>query len=201
MNTYRLIWVIVALTLPAFSLQANVLVNGDFNTGDFSGWWTWAADPDNQGGWIEPGDGYAFDGSPSAQLWSASNTPQMTLVQEFIIGENTSYLLSLTYSGRGTAAGSVGISIDYYNAGFTWLDSEWIPLYEQSPAPNTEGHWLSYSGYFTTPAQTANGVIQFRVSDWTTVNLDNVDLSIVPEPATLLLLALGAIALRSKKTL
>ena len=91
--------------MPVMSLQAGLLVNGDFNTGDFSGWWTWAADQANQNGQIEPGTGYSYDGTPNAKLWSASSTWQMTLGQEFDIAANTPYSLSLVYSAGGPIRG------------------------------------------------------------------------------------------------
>jgi hypothetical protein len=81
-HTFRAVFKAVypgAVVCPAAPLHkglmclAGLLVNGDFNAGDFSGWWTWAADPDNQSGAIEPVSGYSYDGSPNARLFSASS--------------------------------------------------------------------------------------------------------------------------------
>jgi len=200
MKMNRLLGVLfVASCIPLVSLQAGLLVNGDFNSGDFSGWWIWAADPDNQSGAIEPGSGYSYDGSPNAKLWSASSTWQMTVGQEFNIAENTPYSLSFVYSARWTPNwGSAGISIDYYNSGMSWLGYEWISLYNQQAARNADGQWLTYSGNFKTPAGTANASLKIKAADWTTVYFDNVDISVVPEPASLLLLGLGGLALRRR---
>jgi hypothetical protein len=197
MKMNRLLGVLfVASCIPLVSLQAGLLVNGDFNSGDFSGWWIWAADPDNQSGAIEPGSGYSYNGTPNARLFSASNIPQMTLVQEFALTAGTPYSLSFVYSGRGATAGSAGISIDYYDAGLKWLGSEWISLYQRQAAPNADGQWLSYSGNFTSAGGTANASLMIKAADWTTVYFDNVDISIIPEPTTILLLGLGGLVLR-----
>ncbi len=198
MKMNRFMWILFISCTPLVSLQAGLLVNGDFNTGDFSGWWTWAADSANQSGQIEPVTGYTYDGTPNSKLWSASSTWQMTLGQEFALAANTPYTLSFAYSGRWTTWGSVGISIDYSDSNWTWLNYEWISLYNQQPAPNTDGQWLLYSGTFTAPAGTANAALKIKAADWTTVYFDNVNVSIVPEPATLLLLGLGGLALRRR---
>ncbi len=187
--------IFLALTVPA---GANLLVNGDFNTGDLTGWWTWAADSANQNAQIEPADGYTYDGTANARLWSASSVWEMTLGQEIAIGENTPYSVSFVYSSRLTDSwGSASVAIDYYDAAWTWIGYEWFALYNEEPGPNAEGEWLSYSGDFTTVTGTAYTSLKFQAANWTTVYFDNV--SLVPEPATLVLFAAGGLAMLRRK--
>lgn len=200
MTKKRFMWVLFTLCTPVMSLQAGLLINGDFNTGEYlPEWWLWAADQTNQSGQIEPGTGYSYDGTPNIKLWSASSTWAMMLGQEFAIAEKTPYSLSLVYSARWTDSwGSAGISVDYYDADWKYIGFEWVSLYNQQPGPNADGQWLSYSGTFTAPAGTANASLKIKAADWTTVYFDNVDVSIIPEPATLLLLGLGGFVLRRR---
>jgi len=195
-NISYLLMMIVCV--PLASLKAGLLVNGDFNTGDLTGWWIWAADQANQNAQIEPGSGYAYDGTANARLWSASSTWAMNLGQDFAMTASTPYSLSLVYSARWTDSwGSAGITVDYYT-GQDWIGYEWVSLYNQQPGPNAEGQWLAYSGTFTSPAGTDRVSLKIKAADWTTVYFDNVDISVIPEPATLLLLGPGGLALRRR---
>jgi hypothetical protein len=197
MKMNRFMWVLFFVCTPGVSLQAGLLINGDFNSGDFSGWWFWAADPANQSGEIEPITGYTYDGTPNAKLWSASSDWASTIGQEVAMGGNVLYSLSLVYSSRWTdSKGTAGISIEYYDAGWSYLGYEWVGLYSQSPGPNAEGQWLSYRQNFTSVPGTAYTALKLKAVDMTTLNFDNVDISIIPEPATLLLLGLGGLVLR-----
>lgn len=193
-----MLFAVLAFLTLAVPVQANMLTNGDFNTGDLSGWWTWADDPDNQNAQIEPAGDYNYDGTANARLWSATSVWEMNLGQDVAIGENTPYSLSFVYSARWTDSwGSASVAIDYYDADWTWIDYEWFALYNEEPGPNAEGEWLSYSGDFTTVTGTAFLSLKFQAANWTTVYFDNV--SLVPEPATLVLFAAGGLAMLRRK--
>ena len=191
--------VLLLVAVLGVSAQAD-LTNGNFNTGDFTGWWTYCDDAVNQSVTIEPGSGYNYDGTPSAKLWSSSSTWSAQLGQSFDMGSNVNYTLSFVYSGEcwsdwGTAA----VAIKYWDA--SWVDLGVYPyfeLYKQSAAPNAWGEWLTYSNNsFTTPTGTAHMELKFMAADWTNLHVDNV--VVTPEPATMLLLGLGSLALRRRK--
>ncbi len=178
--------IVSILTLAVLPAKANLLNNGNFNTGDFTGWWTYSADA-TQSNYIDTV--YMLDATPNAVLASGSSTWREVIGQDPAIGANLLYNLSFDYSATNTPSwGSAAVTINYYDAGANYLNYEWIPLYNQQPAPNADGQWLSYSGDFTTPANTAYLEIQFNVWNWTTLHLDNVNMQVVPEPTSAVLL-------------
>jgi len=174
---------------------ANLLNNGNFNTGDLTGWWTWTgADASHT---VAVDSIYTFDASPKATMGSATATWRAAMGQSATIGANLSYNLSLDFSATDTPSwGSAAVSINYYDAANTYLGFEWIPLYNQQAAPNTPGQWLGYNNDFSTPANTAYLNLEFDVWNWTTFNVDNVVLqaNAVPEPTAAALLGLAGSA-------
>ncbi|MBN1765378.1 MAG: PEP-CTERM sorting domain-containing protein [Sedimentisphaerales bacterium] len=193
---YLMVGIFLSLSVPA---QAqNWLTNGDFNTGDFTGWWTYAGGDPCQTVEIEPGSGYNIDGTDNAKLWSAIDWPQVEIGQALDVTGGTNFTLSFDYSARWTDWGTADWLISYSDTDWTEFDWAWGALYEDGPAPNLDGEWLSFSQSFTAPAGTEHMTIALRAYDWTTVHFDNV--TVVPEPATLLLLGLGGFVLRRRKT-
>jgi len=182
------------LVLAALPAQAqNLLINGNFNTGDLTGWWTYGADPSQT---VAIDNTYTFDSSPNAALTSASATWRGAMGQNPVALPNTTYNVSFDYSATATPTnGSAALSITYYDSSYAYADGYvWAPLYDQAPAPNADGEWLHYDGNFTTTANTANLNFEFDVWNWTTFHVDNVSLTVVPEPGSAVLLGLGAVA-------
>ena len=186
--------VISVLALAGLPAHANLLSNGDFNTGDLTGWWTYAADPSQT---VSIDNTYTYDGSPNAAMASASSTWRNALGQDFTVLPNTTYSVSFAYSAAATPTwGSAALSITYYDSSWAYANGfVWAPLYDQSPAPNADGQWLTYSGTFTTTANTANLDFEFDAWNWTTFHVDNVDVELVPEPSTAALLSAAGLAL------
>lgn len=197
----RAAFIVLAATLITGTVQAaNILTNGDFNTGDFSSWWTWVPPDTDRNVQIEPGSGYSFDGTDNARIWSAADwgAGPGAIGQTVDMIEGTSYSFSFDYSARWTESwGSADWLIKYYDS--AWGDSgwEWGELYHESPAPNLEGEWLSFSQDFVAPAGAAHADFQIRAYNWTTVYVDNV--VVTPEPASLVLLGLGGLVLRRRR--
>jgi len=184
---------IVASAVIAVPVSANILSNGDFNTGSLPDWWDYAAEPANQTVSID--NVYTYDSTPNALITSATATWRAAMGQNPSIGPNQDYSLSFVYSAVDTPTwGSAAVAINYYDAGAAYLDFEWIPLYDQQPGPNADGEWLTYSGNFTTPAGTASMQIEFDVWNWTSLHVDNVAV-VIPEPATSALLGGAGILL------
>jgi len=194
-----ILFVVVASLALVVPVQAEVLINGDFNTGDFTGWWTWVDDPCNSYVQIEPGSGYNYDGTDNALL-SSYNTAwpaggPVAVGQTFDLTGDQAYNVSFVYSTQWTDWGTADYLIKYYDDTWAEIGNEWATLFYQEAGPTD---WVPVSLDFTTPSSTAHVDVQFRVYDWAdAVYFDNV--SVVPEPATLALFGLGGLLLRRRR--
>jgi hypothetical protein len=168
---------------------ANLITNGGFDT-DFTGWWTYVPVPADQSITIDTVNFYSGTGSAKMNCLNSSDSWQ-ELGQDFAAAASTTYNLSFEYSAEQWAQG--GVNIKYMDASWGYLGYQWFSLLN---TPNPAG-WQIYSGSFTTVAGTAHAEVKFTEGGYGAMNID--DVSVTPEPATMVLLGIGGlVALRRK---
>jgi len=189
------------LTVPAL---ANLLVNGDFETGDTgpingagvpTDWFAWGP----TSGWHHDDAGKVIDTKAIKFWWD-----DVGLWQDFDATAGVEYLFSVEVLNAtdDTLVGWNGILIaEFYDSGDAQLTALTVDKYLSASDPVDQ--WVNVSGVVTAPAGTDYGRMILKIGDWTpdgvggSLNLDNA--SVVPEPATLaVLLVLGTLAARRR---
>jgi hypothetical protein len=193
----------------AMTARADLLTNGNFNTGDLTGWWTWLPVPANQSFTVEPIG--SFDGSPDGLFQNSGSGPQanMNVGQGKFAGAipGNTYTANCMFKEAiaTTGDGWVGANFDveFYDAANNWLSGTYWNFW-------ATGAWTPYSVSAVAPVGASS--VQMKVESWLggtpdestatlTLNLDNVTLTgeLIPEPATMVLLGIGGlVALRRK---
>jgi hypothetical protein len=179
--------------------EANLILNGGFETGDFTDWAVFA----NATG-VGPG---SFDG-----FFPHSGTNFASLGNRAIIGPN---LGTLSQTVSDTAGQSYVLSMflgsDGRGANEFRVDWNGTPLYDQTGLPDTRGNTPQYNLLsFTVVGTGSDTLTLYEASDSGFLALDDVSLappSSVPEPSTLvmssILFGVGGVGLvyrRFKKT-
>jgi len=185
--------VLLALVgLLAVPAQAELLTNGDFETGDLTGWWSWSPDTATQS--IAVQDVTVYEGSYSVEMVSATDGSWQELgISGFEADPDTTYSLSLVYNEVGWVG--AGVNLKYWDGSWNVLGEQWIDLVYS----NVEGtgEWTAFGTDFTTATGTVYMEVKISQGAWGTLYVDNI--SVVPEPATLGLMAVGALLLRRRK--
>jgi hypothetical protein len=187
---HRLSWCVAATVamMLATPAQANLITNGNFETGDFSGWTT----GNNVAVAKLPYFGIAGSGY-FASFNDADKTPNGSLLQSFATTVGQFYRLTFDY-GVTEGGQTQSITAEVQNDSKMVLAS----LLSTLSTPTLS----AFSVFFT--ADSATTTVYFSdVSTNPTIStdgaLDNVSVSAVPEPASMALVAGALLALASTR--
>lgn len=182
--------VTIALAVIAFTMAApatfaqNLLTNGSFETGDFTGWTTGGNFEDTE---VVSGPFYVYTGAEDGNYYGVLGPvgSDGTLSQSFADHSGAQYTFSFWLNAVGDSPSDFSASID---------GSQVLSLTN----PSTNGVWTEYSFNFT---GTGNDTVSFAFRDDPAyIALDNASVTpvsgtSVPEPSSLLLMGSGVLGL------
>lgn len=195
----KILIVLFVLTGVAF-VQANVLSNAGFESGAIdNGWWSYLP---TSGQTALVVSSPVFEGSYALEMLTIDGTTAK--VGQSVAGKAGDVItVGVTYDNSEGSWAGAGISINYYDASWTYLNYAWVTMYSGSGGDDTG--WVTFTansgeGAWVAPAGTA--FIQMEIHQWgwesAPSHYDNAVLT-VPEPATMIMLALGGLTLIRKK--
>ena len=180
----------VFLVLAILPASANLLNNGDFNTGSLPNWWTYTPDSVNQTITVLPADAFSYDNTPYAHTMDHGGSTAAVLGQSMDLSAGSQYNVSLVYRANNWGGGGVGTW--YYDSSWTQIGWEWTSLYTGN---GTDTGWLPFtSPTWTAPANTAHIALRLDAWTWSDTYYDNVSFNVIPEPGSAVLLGLGTLA-------
>jgi len=185
-------------TILASGLQANNLINGSFQTGDFTGWAVSGSAVVCAGG--DPFCGVPFDGTFSATLNGGDVSPDAVVSQTFATTPGTVYLLTFAYGIMdfvGGATQQLRAEVISSAGGVHDLLDQTVSSPLSVDPGGAFNAAVSYGLYsFTFTADDTTTTLQFsdlasNPSGSIDGKLDAVSIEVAPEPSSLLLMLTG----------
>jgi hypothetical protein len=180
------------LMLAISPANADLLNNGNFNTGTLPSWWGYTPDAGNQSIAVLPADAFSYDNTPYAHIrdFTSPAASAAVLGQEVDLSAGSQYNVSLMY--RANQWGGGGVGTWYWDSSWAQIGYEWTSLYTGN---GTDTGWLPFtSPTWTTPANTAHVSVRLDAWSWSDTYYDNVSFNVIPEPTSVALLAGAGLA-------
>ena len=167
------------LSIAIPSLAANMLTNGDFNTGDFTGWYT-DANPDSCWVEINTDSKASYDRTPFGTVWCDEASPGGVAGQIIDLGEPNS-MPTLNFSCVANRSewqdyGDAIVEMDYYEPNDVWVGYEEFIMFQDSDPVDD---WTAYSHTFAVHPKAGKVDFRIRGTDWVDLYFDNVSLEYV----------------------
>jgi hypothetical protein len=193
---------VLAALLCTSANAANLLTNGGFEDGDtgqvgsvvIPGWNSWGSN-----GWHNNDAGAVIDTKSMKFWWDG-----VGMWQDYAAtpGNTYTYSVQVIDASRDTSPNNWDLQIEaeFYDAANVQLLATPVGYFDSTIQPNDT--WIGIGGSIVAPAGTTTGRVVIRSLDWQpgiagALYFDNV--SVTPEPATMILLGLGGLLLRRRK--
>ncbi len=191
LSTISSVAILMSAALTAHA-QANLLNNGNFNTGNTAPWWSYVPDIVNSSATVANDPGLTLDSTPYLQMTARNPSADAVLGQEAVITGGSQFDVSLMY--RANNWGGAGVGIWYYDASWARIaGDQWATAYTGSGADTL---WQSFTTpTWTAPANAAHVSVRLEGYGWSDTFVDNVSVNVIPEPASTVLLGIGVLVL------